>query len=88
MNYNKRKRGGDHMYMTVPETAAFLSMPEEQVTRYVLEGRIRAVHDGEQYLINTSQFETHFLQLEQVKQELEEWRNTPIPDDIDIKDED
>ncbi len=76
------------MYMTVPETAAFLSMPEEQVTRYVLEGRIRAVHDGEQYLINTSQFETHFLQLEQVKQELEEWRNTPIPDDIDIKDED
>lgn len=76
------------MYMTVPETAAFLSMPEEQVNRYVLEGRIRAVHDGEQYLINTSQFETHFQQLEQAKQELEEWRATPIPDDVDIQDED
>lgn len=76
------------MYMTVPETAVFLSMPEEQVNRYVLEGRIRAVHDGEQYLINTSQFESHFKQLEIAKLELEEWRSTPIPDDIDIKDED
>ncbi|CEG21810.1 hypothetical protein BN1080_00728 [Planococcus massiliensis] len=76
------------MYMTVPETAAFLSMPEEQVNRYVLEGRIRAVHDGEQYLINTSQFETHFQQLELAKAELAEWRATPIPDDVDIKDED
>ncbi|MGO1060664.1 helix-turn-helix domain-containing protein [Planococcus sp. FY231025] len=76
------------MYMTVPETAAFLSMPEEQVTRYVLEGRIRAVHDGDQYLVNTSQFETHFQQLELAKQALEEWQMTPIPDDVDIKDED
>ncbi|MDE4085620.1 helix-turn-helix domain-containing protein [Planococcus maritimus] len=76
------------MYMTVPETAVFLSMPEEQVNRYVLEGRIRAVHDGEQYLINTSQFESHFQQLEIAKLELEEWRATPIPDDIEIKDED
>ena len=57
------------MYMTVPETAAYLSMPEEQVNRYVLEGRIRAVHDGEQYLINTSQFESHFQQLEVAKLE-------------------
>ncbi|MBU9673113.1 DNA-binding protein [Planococcus sp. CP5-4] len=76
------------MYMTVPETAFFLSMPEEQVNRYVLEGRIRAVHDGEQYLINTSQFETHFQQLEVEKLEQEEWNNTPIPNDVDVKDED
>lgn len=76
------------MYMTVPETANFLAMPEEQVNRYVLEGRIRAVHDGEQYLVNTSQFETHFQQLEQAKQEYEEWKATPIPDDVDIQDED
>ena len=76
------------MYMTVQETAAFLSMPEEQVNRYVLEGRIRAVHDGEQYMINSSQIGTHFQQLEQAKQALEEWRATPIPDDVDIKDED
>lgn len=76
------------MYMTVPETASFLSMPQEQVTRYILEGRIKAVHDGEQYMVNTSQFDTHFQQLELAKQELEEWKATPIPDDVDIKDED
>lgn len=76
------------MYMTVPEAASFLSMPQEQVTRYILEGRIRAVHDGEQYMINTSQFETHFQQLEQAKQELEEWKAMPIPEDVDIQDED
>ena len=76
------------MYMTVPETAAFLSMPEEQIARYVLEGRIRAVHDGEQYLVNTSQFDTHFQQLELAKQALEEWQMTPLPEDVDIKDED
>lgn len=76
------------MYRTIPETAAFLSMPEEQIARYVAEGRIRAVHDGDQYLINTSQFERHFELLEVAKQELEEWRLTPIPEDIDIKDED
>ena len=76
------------MYMTVPETAVFLSMPEEQIARYVSEGRIRAVHDGEQYLVNTSQFDTHFQQLEIAKQALEEWQMTPIPEDVDIKDED
>lgn len=76
------------MYMTVPETAAFLSMPQEQVNRYILEGRIKAVHDGEQYMVNTSQFDTHFQQLELAKQELAEWKATPIPDDVDIKDED
>ncbi|WP_088008621.1 excisionase family DNA-binding protein [Indiicoccus explosivorum] len=76
------------MYRTITETAAYLSMPEEQVIRYVLEGRIRAVHDGTQYLINTSQFERHFEQLEVAKQELEEWLATPVPDDPDIQDED
>ncbi|MCM3610214.1 MULTISPECIES: helix-turn-helix domain-containing protein [Planomicrobium] len=76
------------MYMTVPETAAYLSMPQEQINRYILEGRIKAVHDGEQYMVNTSQFETHFQQLELAKQQLEEWKATPIPDDVDIKDED
>lgn len=76
------------MYKTVAETAVLLSMPEEQIKRYVAEGRIKAVHDGEQYMINTSQFDTHFQQLEQAKQELEEWKNTPIPEDFDVKDED
>ena len=35
------------MYITIPEAAEHLGMPAEQVQKYVLEGRIRAVHDGE-----------------------------------------
>jgi hypothetical protein len=27
-------------------------------------------------------------QVEDVKRQIDEWRNTPIPDDIDVKDED
>lgn len=76
------------MYKNVEDTAKDLAMPEEQVLRYIWEGRIRAVHDGEQYLVNSSQFERHFEQLERVKAEIEEWKNTPIPEDIDVKDED
>ncbi|MBW9235480.1 helix-turn-helix domain-containing protein, partial [Leptospira santarosai] len=47
------------VYLTIEETAEFLSMPEQQVRRYVLEGRIKSVHDGEQYLINQTQFDRH-----------------------------
>ena len=76
------------MYKTIEETAIDLGMPEEQVLRYVYEGRIRAVYDGEQLLINSSQFNSYFEQLERIKEEIEIWRNTPIPEDIDVKDED
>ncbi|GEL04907.1 helix-turn-helix domain-containing protein [Rummeliibacillus sp. G93] len=76
------------MYKSVADTAQDLSMPEHQVMRYVLEGRIRAVHDGQQFLVNSDQFERYFEQLERIKEEIEIWKNTPIPEDIDIKDED
>jgi len=76
------------VYLSIEETAEFLSMPEQQVRRYVLDGRIKSVHDGEQYLINQAQFERHLEQVEDVKRQIDEWRNTPIPEDIDVKDED
>lgn len=76
------------MYMSIEETAAKLNMPVEQVRLYVLNGKIKSVHDGEQFLINHAQFDNHYEQLEVVKAWIEEWRNTPIPEDIDIKDED
>ena len=76
------------MYRTIPEIAEHLGMPVEQVQKYVLEGRIRAVHDGEQFLINQEQFGLYFEQLELLKQQIVEWQNEPIPPDRDIKDED
>ncbi|MGE7691746.1 DNA-binding protein [Lysinibacillus sp. NPDC097214] len=76
------------MYKTIEETAIDLSMPEDQILRLVYEGRIRSVFDGDQILINSGQFSTYFEQLDRIKEEIEIWRNTPIPEDIDVKDED
>lgn len=76
------------MYRTIDDIAAWLQMPVHQVRKYVLEGRIRAVHDGQQFLINDEQFGNYFEQLELLKQQIEEWRNEPLPPDRDIKDED
>lgn len=76
------------MYLTVKETAELLSMPESYVQSLILQKRIRAIYDGEQYLINKEQFNTHFEQLEKIKKLIEEINREPIPDDIDVKDED
>ncbi|KEF39042.1 DNA-binding protein, excisionase family [Schinkia azotoformans MEV2011] len=76
------------MYLTIKETADLLSIPESYVESLILQKRIRAIHDGLQYLINKEQFNTHFEQLEKYKKLIEEINNEPIPEDIDIKDED
>ncbi|WP_432363241.1 excisionase family DNA-binding protein [Sporosarcina sp. UB5] len=76
------------MYMTIEETAEYLGMPVEQVRKYVLEGSIRSVHDGEQFFINQHQFSNYFTQLETLKRQIEDYLNEPLPPDRDIKDED
>ncbi|MFS0576843.1 excisionase family DNA-binding protein [Sporosarcina sp. 179-K 3D1 HS] len=76
------------MYKTISETAEYLGMPAEQVEKYILDGRIRAVHDGEQFLVSQSQFCQYFEQLETAKQMIEDYWNEPLPPDLDIKDED
>ncbi len=76
------------MYLTVKETAEYLSLQEAQIESLILQNKIRTVHDGEQYLIYKDQFKSHFEQLEKYKKMVEEYINEPIPDDIDVKDED
>jgi excisionase family DNA binding protein len=76
------------MYVTIPELAEYLSMNEAKVRSFVLQGRIRAIYDGEQYLINKNQFSTHFEQVEKYRLMIQEYLNEPIPEDIDVKDED
>lgn len=76
------------MYRTLPEIAKYIGMPLHQVQKYVLEGRIHAVHDGQQFLVNEHQFDLYFKQLEQIREQIEEWKNTPLPPDRDVKDED
>ena len=50
------------MYKTVEDTAVDLGMPQSQVLQYIYNGQIRAVFDGEQFLINSAQFDTYHEQ--------------------------
>ncbi len=76
------------MYLTIKETAQYLTLPQSIIINLVHEQRIRAVHDGEQFLINRDQFNDYLKQVEKAKKLFEEWRNEPIPDSVDVKDED
>ncbi|MFD0050571.1 excisionase family DNA-binding protein [Actinomycetes bacterium NPDC127524] len=76
------------MYLTVKETAEYLSMTEVMIEKLIHQNKIRTVFDGEQHLVYKEQFKTHFEQLEKYKKQLAEWNSEPLPEDPDIKDED
>ncbi|MED3561785.1 excisionase family DNA-binding protein [Bacillus xiapuensis] len=76
------------MYLTVKETAEYLSIPVANVEKLIQQRKIRALFDGNEYLIYKEQFTTHLRQMEKYKQLVEEILNEPIPEDLDIKDED
>jgi excisionase family DNA binding protein len=76
------------LYLTLKEAAEYLSTTESAVKNLIQQKKIRALFDGNEYLINKEQFNTHLKQLEKYKQLVEEILNEPIPEDIDIKDED
>lgn len=76
------------MYLTIEETAELLSVSVAYVENLILQGKIRTLYDGENYLIYRDQFKTHFEQLEKYKQLVNELANEPIPEDMDVKDED
>ncbi|MDA5109104.1 MULTISPECIES: excisionase family DNA-binding protein [Brevibacillus] len=75
-------------YLTVAETAAYLELPETFILEKIREGRIRAVHNGEEYLINKDQFQHHLEQIRKLREWEEATRNEPIPESYDVKDED
>lgn len=76
------------MYLTIKEAAEYLSMSETAVEKLIQQKRIRTIFDGEQYLIYKEQFNTHLKQMEKYKLLVEEVLSEPIPEDIDVKDED
>ncbi|WP_041965967.1 helix-turn-helix domain-containing protein [Mesobacillus selenatarsenatis] len=76
------------MYLTVKEAAEYLSIPESKVEKMIFQRKIRAIHDGDHYLIYKDQFNTHMKQMQKYKILVEEIMNEPVPEDIDIKDED
>jgi len=76
------------LYITVEETEEYLNLPKSYIDELIQQKKIRALFDGEQYLVNKEQFNTHLEQMEKYKQLVEEILNEPIPEDMDVKDED
>ncbi|KRN56302.1 DNA-binding protein [Carnobacterium divergens] len=76
------------MYLTVAETADYLNVSTADIHRLIREKQIRTVSDGENILIYKEQFNLFIKELEKYKKELQDYLNEPIPEDIDIKDED
>ncbi|ENB9404598.1 helix-turn-helix domain-containing protein [Bacillus paranthracis] len=76
------------LYITVEEAAEYLNLPKSYIEELIQQKKIRALFDGEQYLLNKEQFNTHLEQMEKYKQLVEEILNEPIPEDMDVKDED
>ena len=76
------------LYITIEEAAEYLKLPKSYVEDLIQQKKVRALFDGEQYLLNKEQFNTHLEQMEKYKQLVEEILNEPIPEDMDVKDED
>ncbi len=84
----KNNKGMNALYITVEETAEYLNLSKSYIEELIQQKKIRALFDGEQYLVNKEQFNTHLEQMEKYKQLVEEILNEPIPEDMDVKDED
>jgi excisionase family DNA binding protein len=87
-NGENAKKGLNDVYITVKEAADLLSVSETYVDNLIKHKKVRAVYDGEQYLLFKEQFNSHLKQMEKYLKLVEELQSEPIPEDIDVKDED
>lgn len=76
------------MYLTIEETAEYLDLSITDITRLIREKQIRTLSDGETILIYKEQFNLYLQEIKKYKKDLQDYLNEPIPEDIDIKDED
>lgn len=76
------------MYLSIEETASFLELPVETILRLMREGQIRYHIVEDTPLIYKNQFNLFLKQREKAIREYQDYLNTPLPDDPDIKDED
>lgn len=76
------------MYVTIAGAAEYLELTEKEVRHLVFQGKIRTVDDGEQILINTAQFDSYLKEVEQYRTLIQEYLSEPIPESLDVNDED
>jgi excisionase family DNA binding protein len=88
MNFEVKNKGDTKVYVTVKELANYLDLPEEYVIQQIRLGNVRAIFDGENYLLNQNQFLWHKEQLDSKRKQLALEAEEPIAEDWDAKDED
>lgn len=76
------------MYLNIQETAEYLELPVSEVERLIRERQVRTVVVEGEVLLNQDQFTLFLREMDRYKQELQQYLDEPIPEDVDIKDED
>lgn len=76
------------MYLTVEQTAEFLEVPVSEIYRLIREKQVRYLTVDDQILLYQEQFNLFLKERARQHAAYEEYLNTPIPEDKDIKDED
>lgn len=76
------------LYLTIEETAEYLELPVSEIHRLIREKQVRFVRVEDEILLYKEQFNLFINERQKQKFALEEYLNIPVPEDIDIKDED
>lgn len=76
------------MYLTIEQTAEFLDVPESEIYRLIREIQVRYLTIDDQILLYKEQFNLFLKARERQIEAYQDYLNTPIPEDKDIKDED
>ena len=76
------------MYQTIEGIAEYLEVGIAYVLYLIREKQISTITVDDEVLINRSQFDFFIKQRQKMIEEYQKYLDEPIPEDIDIKDED
>lgn len=76
------------MYLTVEETAEYLGVSVSEIYRLIREKQVRFLTIDDEIMLYQEQFNLFIKERERQLLAYQEYLNTPIPEDKDIKDED
>ena len=76
------------MYQTIEGIAEYLEVDIAYVFYLIREKQISTITVDDEVLINRSQFDFFIKQRQKMIEEYQKYLDEPIPEDIDIKDED
>ena len=76
------------MYQTIEGIVEYLEVDIAYVLYLIREKQISTITVDDEVLINRSQFDFFLKQRQKMIEEYQKYLDEPIPEDIDIKDED